>query len=179
MEGETGLVTDEIRQMIDRPGPRFQALWPLGEEELRRFVQAVMEPDPVHWNRDAAKASRYGGLVAPPLYVIHATRRAPGTPDPLARLASEPDWDGLDVGAGFGGLPLIEVPLSRVLNGGTEAEFFRLPRIGDLISAESRYIDIYERAGRSGPMVFARVETLYTDQAEERIARVINTVIMR
>ena len=83
------------------------------------------------------------------------------------------------VGAGFGGLPPIEVPLRRVLNGGTEAEFFRLPALGDTISAQSRYIDIADREGRSGPMVIARVETTYSDQDDALLARVVNTVIMR
>jgi acyl dehydratase len=172
-------VTDEIRALIGVPGPRFEALAPLGADELRRFVQAVMEPDPVHWDEEAARASRYAAVVAPPLYVIHAARRAAGTPDPLDRFAAEPAWDGLDVGAGFGGLPLIDVPLTRVLNGGTEAEFFRLPALGTRISAQSRYIDIADREGRSGPMVIAQIETMYTDEDGARLARVVNTVIMR
>jgi acyl dehydratase len=172
-------VTDEIRALIGVPGPRFEAPGPLGADELRRFVQAVMEPDPVHWDPQAAGASRYGAVVAPPLYVLHAARRAPGTPDPLDRLAAEPDWDGLDVGAGFGGLPPIEVPLTRVLNGGTEAEFFKLPALGSVVGAQSLYIDIADREGRSGPMVIARIETTYSDQDGERLARVVNTVIMR
>jgi acyl dehydratase len=174
-----GYVTDEITALIDVPGPRFTASAPLGADELRRFVQAVMEPDPVHWDEQAAAESRYGGLVAPPLYVLHAQRRAPGSPDPLERLTAEPDWDGLDVGAGFGGLPAIDVPLTRVLNGGTEAEFFRLPRVGDLISAQSRYVEIVDREGRSGPMVLATIETSYTTVDGERLARVLSTVIMR
>ena len=157
-------VTDAIRALIDVPGPRFQALSPLGLDELRRFVHAVLETDPVHWDADAAGASRYGSIVAPPLYVIHSTRRAAGTPDPLDRLAEEPGWDALDVGAGFGG---------------TEAEFFRLPTLGTVISAQSRYIDIADREGRSGPMVIARIETSYSDQDGEQLARVVNTVIMR
>ena len=172
-------VTDAIRALIDVPGPRFQALSPLGLDELRRFVHAVLETDPVHWDADAAGASRYGSIVAPPLYVIHSTRRAAGTPDPLDRLAEEPGWDALDVGAGFGGLPPIDVPLTRVLNGGTEAEFFALPALGTVISAQSRYIDIADREGRSGPMVIARIETSYSDQDGEQLARVVNTVIMR
>lgn len=179
MEEQKGFVTAEIREMIGRPSPRFESLWPLGQEELRRFTQGLMETNPVHWDADVAKASRYGGLVAPPLYVIHAARRAPGTPDPLDRLYEDPEWDGLDVGAGFGGLPPIDVPLKRLLNGGTEAEFFRLPRLGDVISAQSQYLDIFDREGKSGPMVLAKIETMYTNQDGERIARVINTVIMR
>lgn len=172
-------VTKAISALVGVPGPRFTATEPLGPDELRRFVQAVMEPDPVHWDTAAAASSRYGEIIAPPLYVLHAARRAPGTPDPLDRLASEPDWDALDVGAGFGGLPPIDVPLRRVLNGGTEAEFFRLPSLGCVISAQSRYIEIVDREGRQGPMVFAKIETLYTDQDGERLARVVNTVIMR
>jgi len=172
-------VTDEIRALIDVPGPRFAAPGPLGADELRRFVQAVMEPDPVHWDAEAARASRYGGLVAPPLYVLHAARRAPGTPDPLDRLEAEPDWDGLDVGAGFGGLPPLEIPLTRVLNGGTEAELFRLPQLGEVIEAQSRYVDIVDREGRSGPMVLATIETEYRTRDGAILARVRNTVIMR
>ena len=172
-------VTDEIRALIGVPGPRFAAPGPLGADELRRFVQAVMEPDPVHWHPEAARSSRYGALVGPPLYALHAARRAPGTPDPLDRLAADPDWDGLDVGAGFGGLPALEIPLTRVLNGGTEAEFFQLPRLGEVIAAQSRYVDIVDREGRSGPMVLATIETLYENQDGAPLARVRNTVIMR
>ena len=174
-----GFVTDEIRALIDVPGPRLTAVSPLGADELRRFVHAVMESNPVHWDEEAARESRYGGLVAPPLYVWHALRRAPGSPDPLDRLAEEPDWDGLDVGSGIGGLPKIDVPLKRILNGGTEAELFRLPRVGELISAQSRYLDIVDREGRSGPMVLVTVETVYTNQDEQSLARVLSTVIMR
>jgi acyl dehydratase len=174
-----GFVNEEIAALIDVPGPRFSALGPLGPDELRRFVEAVMEPDPVHWDEEVARSSRYGAVVAPPLYVLHAARRAPGTPDPLDRLAHDPDWDALDVGAGFGGLPPIDVPLKRVLNGGTEAEFFRLPPLGSVISAQSRYIEIVDREGRGGPMVLAKIETLYTDEHGQRLARVVNTVIMR
>jgi len=172
-------VTEEMRGLIGHVGPRSTAPYPLSEDTLRRFVQAVMEGNPVHWDEEAAAGSRYGAVVAPPLYPMHAFPQPPGTPDPLDRLHEDPDWDGTDVGKGLGGLPPLDVPLKRVLNGGTEAEFFQLARVGDRISAQSRYLDITEREGRSGPMVLVQVETTYTNQADELLLRSVMTVIMR
>ena len=56
-------VTDEVRALIGVEGPRFTAPAPLGADELRRFVQAAMEENPVHWDADAARAGRYGEVV--------------------------------------------------------------------------------------------------------------------
>ena len=173
-------VTDEHRALIGVPGPRLTAPYPLGPDELRRFVQGVMEDNPVHWDPVAAAASRYGEIVATPLFPMHATtRRAPGTPDPLDRVHEDPGWDGTDLAAGLGGLPPVEVPLKRVLNGGTEAEFFQLAKLGDVITAQSVYTDISEREGRSGPMVLVKVQTTYTNQHDDRLLVSTMTVIMR
>jgi acyl dehydratase len=173
-------VTDEIRALVGTEGPRLTAPYPLGPDELRRFVQAGMEGNPVHWDEEAAAASRYGGVVATPLYPMHVLRRAPGTPDPLERVHEDPDWDGTDLAAGLGGLPPIEIPeLRRVLNGGTAAEFFQLARLGDTITAQSRYVSISEREARSGPMVLVEVQTSYTNQDGDLLLRSTMTVIMR
>lgn len=173
-------VTDEIAALVGRCGPRLTAATPLDPDGLRRFVQAVMEGDPLHWDADRAAQGRYGTLVAPPLYPMHALRRAPGAPDPFDRLAAEPDWDGLDTRASLGGLPGIDIPeLPRILNGGTEARFFGLVRLGDTVSAQSRYVEIVDKQGRSGPMVVVTVETEYTNQDDELLARVRKTLIMR
>ena len=173
-------VTDDMRALIGVPGPRLTAPYPLGADELRRFVQGVMEGNPVHWDEAAARDSRYGEVVATPLFPMHSTtRRAPGTADPLDRVHDDPGWDGTDLAAGLGGLPPIEVPLKRVLNGGTEAEFFRLAKLGDVITAQSVYTDITEREGRSGPMVLVKVQTTYTNGDDEKLLVSTMTVIMR
>jgi hypothetical protein len=174
------LVTEAIRGLIGATGPVQTAPAPISEDGLRRFVHAVMEGDPVHWDAGAANA-RYGpgGVVATPLYPGHAARRPAGTPDPLDRLADDPDWDGAGGGGGFGGLPPVELPLNRILNGGTEAEFLALARVGDVISWQARYADISEREGRSGPMVLVKVETSYTNQDGQLLARVTMTLIRR
>jgi acyl dehydratase len=173
-------VTDEMRALIGVPGPRLTAPYPLGPDELRRFVQGVMEGNAVHWDPAAAAGSRYGEVVATPLFPIHTpTRRVLGGPDPLEHLREDPDWDGIDRSAAFGGLPAVEVPLKRILNGGTEAEFFALAKLGDVITAQSQYTDISEREGRSGPMVLVKVQTTYTNQDGEKLLVSTMTVIMR
>ena len=54
-------VTDEIRALVGVPGPLFSAPGPLGADELRRFVQAVLETDPVHWDAESAACRTYRG----------------------------------------------------------------------------------------------------------------------
>jgi acyl dehydratase len=171
------LVTEEHRKLIGVAGPTLTGA-PLSADELRRFVHASMEEDAIHWDEASAAARGYDTLVAPPLYPLHAIRRAPGPPDPLDRFRDDPDWDGAS-GRGFGGLPPVELPLGRTLNGGTEAKFFALARVGDAISSQSRYVSIEEREGRSGPMVVIVAETEYTNQDGVLLLRVRNTILRR
>jgi len=173
-------VTEQIRSLVGSKGPVQTASASVDADMLRRFVQGVMEPDPAHWDEDVA-AARFGkgAIPAPPLFPTHGFRRASGAPDPLDRLAEEPDWDGARGDGGFGGLPAIDLPLKRILNGGTEAEFYELARVGDVISSQAEYVEISEREGHSGTMVIVRVRTTYTNQDGRVLARVTNNLIRR
>ena len=153
---------------------------------VRRFAQAIMDDDPLYWDEEAAAASRYGTRVAPPLYPSYAFRRPASKPDPFELLAENPDLDGTESGFVRAGaepfnrsLPRVEVPQKRTLNGGVEAEFFSLAHHGDRITSQSRYVDVYTREGRSGPMVFVVTETTYTQQDGRVLAKVRNTTIRR
>jgi acyl dehydratase len=171
-------ITDEVRSLIGRESEPSSA-WDLVEPgAVRRFTQAIMDPDPIYWNDEAAKARGFGGPVAPPLYPGFTFRRAAGTPDPLDRAKENPNFDGIG-GGGGGRLPTIPNLPVRTLNGGVEAEFFALARHGDRITAQSRYADIYEREGRTGKMVFVVTETTYTNQDGTVLAKIRNTGIRR
>lgn len=171
------VLTDELRALIGVEGPLRLAPEPIGADALRRFVQAAMEIDPIHWDERVARERGFDGVVAPPLYPLHAFPRAAGPPDPLDALATDPDWDGIELVED--GLPPIDVPLPRLLNGGVAAEVFGLARLGDRLSARSRYADVREREGSSGPMVFVVVETDYRNQDCELLLRTRTTMIAR
>ncbi|MFN8556859.1 MAG: MaoC family dehydratase N-terminal domain-containing protein [Dehalococcoidia bacterium] len=142
------------------------------------FVQATMDEDPNYWDPEAAQSSKFGAVVAPPLYPSFAFRRRPGTPDPLDEALGNRDFDGL---RGFSESRLPEIPHLpvRMLNGGVEAEFFAQAKVGDRITGQTRYADIYEREGRTGRMLFIVTETTFTNQDGVVLVKTRNTAIRR
>lgn len=159
-------LTAEVKALIGMQGEPQTCWEPVERSEIRRFAQAIMDDDPIFWNEAHAKTTRYGTVVAPPLFPLFAHRRTPGSPDPLADAATDPDFDGF-AGLMTTGLPPVHLPqLPRLLNGGNEVELYQLPKLGDYLTARSKYVDIYEKTGRSGTMVFIVIETRYTNQDE-------------
>ena len=172
------LLPDHVKAQEGTKGATVTASQPLDESTLRRFVHATMEPNLLHTDPEAATAAGFRAQVAPPLWPMHAMVRGLDEPDPLDALAEDPDWDGA-AGMLFPGLEPLKLPGTRMLNAGTEAEFFRLTEVGDVISAQSEYHEIYEREGRSGPMIMVRVRTTYTRQDGELLAVVTMSLIYR
>ena len=170
-------VTDAIKSLVGQRSGLYPATHDVMPSEVRRFFHATMDENPYFWDEEAAKKSRYGGLIAPLGYPVHAFRRSPDAPDPLTN-ADNPDFDG-SRRSFRPGLPPVEIPLSGVLNGGYEYEFFRYARHGDRIFRTSSYKDIYQRPGKNGPMVFVILEDLFVDENERPYLRAVNTSIMR
>lgn len=158
---EVNYITDEVKAMIGLSGTITQAPEPLDLSTIRRFAQAIMDDDPLHWDTEYAARSRYGRVMAPPLLPLHALRRTGGSPDPLARAAEDPDFDGAGEVLPRMGLPVIPIPQHRLLNGGNDVQISSLAGVGDVIAAQSTIEDIYQKSGRSGALIFVRVRTDY------------------
>jgi hypothetical protein len=159
--GEVNYITDEVKAMIGLSGTVTQAPEPLDLSTIRRFAQAIMDDDPLYWDAEYASRSRYGRVMAPPLLPLHALRRPGGTPDPLARAALDPEFDGAGEVLPRMGLPPIPIPQHRLLNGGNDVQVSSLAGVGDLIAARSTIEDIYQKNGRGGALIFVRVRTDY------------------
>jgi hypothetical protein len=166
-------ITPEIRSLIGRKGPVRSAAEPLSHDQLRRFNQAAMEPE-----IPSPAGGPDSAETAPPLWPLHAFVRGADEPDPFDVLLADPELDGTH-GAGETGLPPVDIPLTRVLNGGVSAEFFSPAEVGDVVQAQSEYADIAEREGRSGPMVIVAIRTTYANQHGRLLCRVTNSFIRR
>ncbi len=129
---------------------------------IRRFIQAVMDTDPIYWDDEEAGHTRYGGMVAPPLFPLYNFRFPPSMPDQLDEAFTDPNHHGGSFLPRFG-LPDVHGP-ERRLNGGNEIEFLACARPGDRLHAKSRIEDIFEKQGRAGPMLFVRMQIAITNQ---------------
>ncbi|MBI2865836.1 MAG: MaoC family dehydratase N-terminal domain-containing protein [Chloroflexi bacterium] len=140
---------EELRQSIGAESPPVSIEVEKGH--LRRFAQAIQDPNPLWQDEVAARATRYGGIVAPPTFL-----RA--LPVPMPKLE-------------------LELPLSRLLDGGSAWEYFHPVRAGDTISAHCRLTDLRERRGRASPLVFMVLETIYVNQLGQVVAKQSSTMV--
>ena len=163
-------LTPEVQAMIGVSGEVVEAWGDVNEEYLRRFTQALMDPDPRYWDAEFAKSTQYGEIITPPIMVSYmATRIRPDQEDPITRaFLEDPESDGIGRVERPGALPPVPTHLVRVLNAGNELEIYKYPSIGDELFFQNRYSDIRERVGRDGqPFLIITTETTFTNQNKE------------
>ncbi|MBI2170945.1 MAG: MaoC family dehydratase N-terminal domain-containing protein [Chloroflexi bacterium] len=165
-------LTPEVKAVIGATSEFTEAGWGVvNKESLRRFTQAIMDPDPRYWDADFAKTTRYGEVIAPHLAGSGGGRAAWQDVDPVSLTFREnPVADGLREAPGRrrGGLPSIPTDLVRVLNAGNEIEMYKHPVIGDRLYSQSKYASIIERVGRDGAhMLIITTETYHWNQRGE------------
>ncbi len=148
------LITDEIRSWIGREAPPWTV--EVTRRDVTRFAVATDDLNPLYLDEERARNSRYGGLIAPPLFYM-----APLT-EPVPETELRPD--GLPFEGKF---PVPPTPLPRLMDGGTEVEFLQPIRVGDVLTGRSKITDIYQKNGRSGPLIFVQRETTFTNQRGE------------
>lgn len=173
-------MTDEVKALIGVEtewGPYSE---PISPSEVRRFVHAIMDDNPLYYDEAYARGTKYGEVVCPPLYASFAFRRAHGTPDPLDRLKTDRDWDAYGGGGSYRQvLPRVPHGFQRMVNGGAEIDLFKRICPGKRVRTKVRYHDIRERIGSKGPMAIVITETIFEDDDGDVVARARQTAIFR
>ena len=146
---EESLITEEMRACIGVP--TAPAVIQVDRTAIQRFCEAIADSNPLWSDEEYAKSHRYGGLVAPPTFL--ATHYLSGTRPPIPH------------------------KLTRGLNGGGEWEFFKPVRLGDVLAVTSKVVELRERTGSLGKMLFIVVEGTWKNQRNELVARFRGTTI--
>ena len=106
------------------------------------------------------------GDIAPPMFLFGADR--PLTP--LKDLNSD----------GLGRDPLTPpLPLKRVMAGGIRQRFFQQIKAGDSLTLERQITDIYEKKGKTGPLIFVVYLISVINQKGELVMKITQSRINR
>jgi acyl dehydratase len=150
------LDTSDLDRWVGKSIGGGQLKEPIGANDIRRWVQGMQNPHPLHFDERYAKESRFGEIVAPQSFVVCTSDSHGAAPSIQGRIEG-----------------------SHMLFGGDEWWFFG-PRVrpGDRVRQE-RVFDGYDvkETKFAGPTVFARGDTTYLDQRGEAIAKQRSTSI--
>jgi acyl dehydratase len=157
---------EEIAQLIGKStGVR---MFEVEKGAIRRFADAVGDPNPLFRDEEHARGSPYGGIIAPPGFFGWPLRQQMGSP-----LVVEFPMELM------GPLSQSGYAVATALDGGMEYDFFQPVRAGDTLAASTVVKDLRERTGKMGKMAFIVLETTYLNQHGTLVARARATTILR
>ena len=139
---QESVITQEMRDVI---GVESEAVtYDVERGAIRKFAEAIGDDNPLYVDEEAARKSRYGGLIAPPTFMRSMSAgRSRAT---------------------------VQSPYTAALDGGSEWEYFEPVRPGDRISVTMKVSEMFEREGRLGNMLFIIRETSYVNQFGKTVA---------
>jgi len=125
---------------------------------IKKFADAVGDTNPLYWDEEYARKSEYGGISAPPGFFGWPVKWKGAMP-----MASELREKAIAT--------ISKAGYPRVLDGGIEYEFLFPVLAGDTLAAVSRIADIQEQEGKTGKMFLTVLETTYTNQSGDLVAK--------
>ncbi len=156
---KAGTVTLDLSDVKFRVGQEVgggELIEPCSATDIRRWVMAMDYPNPIHWDGEFAKASRFGGIVGPQSIAV-----------------------AIDYGHGAQPACVGRIPGSHLIFGGEEWWHYG-PRIkpGDHLT-QRRWFHDYKVSDTkfAGPTLFSRGDTLHFNQHGTPVCKVRSTSI--
>jgi len=150
---EDSVITEEMRSMVGVESD--QTVYEIEKEPIRRWADAIGDPNPLYHDEEYAKKQGYRSIIGPPAFVNQYS-----FPVKLGQKQVR-----------------IRGPFTRNLNGGNEYEFFIPVQAGDNITSTTKLAELLEREGRLGKMLIQIYETTYKNQYGEVVAKSRSTGI--
>lgn len=126
--------------------------------KIKEFVEAIGDKNPLYTDERYARKTRFGGIIAPPTFVITCNFWVP---------EEEPDFNRELGGA------------SVILHGEQEFEYFQPIRAGDTLTFKTKVVDKYTKTGKTGLLNFIVRETVYRNRFGEKVVVGRSTIIVR
>lgn len=146
----------DVKRRVGQDVGGGELIEPCSSTDIRRWVMAMDYPNPIHWDHEFAKASKFGGIVAPQSFAV-----------------------AIDYGHGAQPACVGYIPGSHLIFGGEEWWHYG-PRVkpGDRLTQKRRFHD-YKVADTkfAGPTLFSRGDTLHTNQHGTPVAKERSTSI--
>jgi len=120
---------------------------------IQRFVQAIDDPNPLWQDEEYAKKSQYGGIIAPPTFILIIGF------EQIQQQVSQ------------------SIPYRTVLHAATDLECYQPIRPGEVVTVTTKIANIRERQGKMGKMAFITFENTYKNQRQELVAKCRQMVI--
>ena len=155
------VVTDEIRAMVGNESKPRQAVDPVTVSEVRRWVTATLDDDPLWYDTEYAEGTRFGPGCAPgpfPMRAVGHWKRRLGLEDPVRELDFDDDFRYGDESLDDPNIKIHWPEGVGQFHAGNEVEYFQFPKIGDQISVVERIVGIEEKVGRSGRLALVRTD---------------------
>lgn len=149
---EPQVITDDMAGLIGTQSA--PVIMEVERGAIRRYAEAVGDPNPLYSDVEYARKSKYGEMICPPGFFGWPTKRRGMAEGPRLR----------DMIAKAGP--------RRVVDNGGELEFMLPMRAGDTLTAVTKNADIYEEVGRSGNRLLLVIrETTYMNQNGDVVAK--------
>ncbi len=153
MAEEKEITLDELRGYIGK-AEKVEVV-EIEKGLIRRFAEAIGDPNPLWQDEEYAKKTKYGGIIAPAELLV-SSEFSSGV-----RVAEK--------------LPL---PAKRIIAGGADWEFYQPIRAGDVITTTHTLVDVYERQSKSGEkMTFLIFDSIHKNQRGEAVGKSRSTII--
>lgn len=152
----TNVITEEARQWAAKPFEQYETT--VSRTDIARYARAVGETDSVYYDVDAAQSAGHPEVLAPAYFPYTIRMQAAHLID---RSDLEPD------GSSSADVP--PLPTNRAMAGETRLEMGVPIHAGDTITLDKRIVDLYEKTGRSGALVFVTTEFVFTNQRNELV----------
>jgi acyl dehydratase len=134
-------------------------------KDIRRFAQAIDDPNPLYADEAEVSSSKSREMVAPPLFCQAFAFEDVSLSD------LPPDGSPTEIN--------VPLPAQKTVGGGSVFEIDGPVRPGDYITVTSRVSDVFTKTGKSGLLYFVIVETAFFNQHDQRVARETATFIKR